>query len=129
MFNQFHDILAGSSLPEAYQDARDAFGYAATIANNTLNYSMQALSAQIDTRGQGDALVIFNPLPWRVTVPIEVERGTASIADAAGAPIDAQSVQPSTVVGQRRSCFVAELPAMGYRLFRQDVAQTGDNPL
>lgn len=130
LFNQFHDILAGSSLPEAYEDARDSFGYAASIANKVLYTSIQALSGRIDTRGPGDALVIYNPLPWAVTIPIEVERGSASITDTDGNALTSQAIQPTTVVGQRRSCFVADLPAMGYRLFRQDTAQSSaDNPL
>ncbi len=129
LFNQFHDILAGTSLPEGYVDARDWFGHAATLAGRALNTSIQAIGSRVDTRGPGDALLVFNPLPWEVTVPVEVERGSASLTDAGGEPVAAQAVQPTTVVGQRRSCFVAKLPALGYRLFRQDVAATSDNPL
>jgi alpha-mannosidase len=130
LFNQFHDILAGSSLPAAYEDARDAYGLAAQVANTALNASMQSLTSRIDTRGPGDALVIFNPLPWRVTVPIEVERGSAQLSTSEGESVLAQNVQPTTVVGQRRTCFVAELPALGYKLFRQDAALgNADNPL
>lgn len=119
LFNQFHDILAGTSLPEAYEDARDAFGAAATTAGRVLHTALQGLTAGIDTRGEGSALVVFNPLPWPLTAPVEIERGAASIADEEGRPVCAQAVQPTTIAGQRRSCFVAELPAMGYRLFRE----------
>ena len=130
LFNQFHDILAGTSLPEAYEDARDAYGLAASVADKALHTAMQAISSRIDTRGDGDALVIFNPLPWNVTAPVEVERGSDRVCTDNGVAIAAQSIQPTTVVGQRRSCFVADLPAMGYRLFRQDTEQpAGDNPL
>lgn len=130
LFNQFHDILAGSSLPEAYQDARDSYGYAATVANDVLHHSMQAISRQIDTRGKGDALVVFNPLPWRVKVPIEVERGSDAVNSADNQALIGQKIQPTTIVGQRRSLFVADLPALGYRLFRQDVERgAADNPL
>lgn len=130
LFNQFHDILAGSSLPEAYQDARDGYGYAAQVANQILHTSLQAISGHIDTRGKGDALVIYNPLPWTVKTPVEVERGSSSISHVDGIPVDAQSIQPTTVVGQQRSCFVAEIPALGYRVFRQDAtAAESDNPL
>ncbi len=120
LFNQFHDILAGSSLPEAYVDARDGYGYSATIAARALNMAIQAISSRIDTRGEGTALVVFNPLPWPAKVPVEVERSAPAIHSAEGAPITGQSIQPTTVVGQTRVCFVAELPALGYRVFRQD---------
>lgn len=135
LFNQFHDILAGTSLPEAYVDARDLFGHAATIGSRTLHYSLQSIARRIDTRlrseatqedraggahGANAALVVFNPLPWPVTAPVEVERGSANLTDARGVPVLAQSIRPTTVAGQRRSCFVAHLPALGYRLFRSD---------
>lgn len=121
LFNQFHDILAGTCLPEGYEDARDLFGHAATLAGTALNFSLQALTSRIDTRGEGSALVLVNPLPWPVKAPIEIERGGTTLSDAGGRPIVVQSIQPSTVAGQGRSCFVAELPPMGYRVFRQGV--------
>jgi alpha-mannosidase len=130
LFNQFHDILAGSSLPEAYRDARDAYGLACTTANEAMHLAMQTITGHVDTRGPGDALIIFNPLPWSVNVPVEVERGSASITDAEGRRVPAQNVQPTTVVGQRRNVFVAQLPALGYKVFRQDPErETADNPL
>jgi hypothetical protein len=73
----------------------------------------------MDTRGEGAALVVFNPLPWPVKVPVEVERGSDALVDADGQPLPVQSIQPTTVAGQRRCCFVAELPPLGYRLFRR----------
>ncbi|MCC6446253.1 MAG: alpha-mannosidase [Armatimonadetes bacterium] len=128
LFNQFHDIMAGTSLPEGYEDARDLFGHAATLGSRALHYSLQSLTGQIDTRGEGSALAVFNPLPWPVTVPVEIERGSASVCDAGGHPVLAQSVQPTTTAGQSRSCFTARLPALGYRLFRQGVAKPVPEP-
>jgi len=82
----------------------------------------------METRGEGSALVVFNPLPWKVKVPVEIERGSDAVCDAEGKPVPSQSVQPTTTAGQRRSCFVAGLPAMGYRLFRQDVTKEMEAP-
>ena len=121
LFNQFHDILAGTSLPEGYQDARDLFGYAAALGGYALHTSLQALTKRIDTRGQGSPLVVFNPLPWSVRVPVEVERGSSQLTDEEGRPVPAQSIQPTTVSGQRRAVFALELPPMGYRVLRTDV--------
>lgn len=121
LFNQFHDILAGTSLPEGYEDARDLYGHAATLGAYALHTSLQALTARIDTRGEGNPLVVFNPLPWAIRVPVEVERGSAQLKDEAGNPVPAQSIQPTTASGQRRSVFVLHLPPMGYRVLRSDV--------
>ncbi|MEI6916330.1 MAG: alpha-mannosidase, partial [Armatimonadota bacterium] len=42
LYNQFHDILAGSSLSEGYDDARDLYGHSRTIGAAVLEYSLQA---------------------------------------------------------------------------------------
>ena len=121
LFNQFHDILAGTSLPEGYEDARDLFGHAATLGGYALHTSLQGVTRHLDTRGEGNPLVVFNPLPWEVQVPVEAERVPDRIADEQGAPIPAQSIQPTTVAGQRRTVFVLRIPPMGYRVLRADV--------
>ncbi|HSV74480.1 MAG TPA: glycoside hydrolase family 38 C-terminal domain-containing protein [Chthonomonadales bacterium] len=122
LFNQFHDILAGTSLPEAYADARDVYGHAATLGGRALHFGAQAVTGRIDTRGEGEAVVVWNPLPWPVQAPVEIERGGHRLCSAGGTRITAQAIVPTTIAGQRRVCFVANLPALGYRLYRQ----TGD---
>ncbi|MDW8291395.1 MAG: glycoside hydrolase family 38 C-terminal domain-containing protein, partial [Armatimonadota bacterium] len=128
LFNQFHDILAGTSLPEGYEDARDLYGHAAALGGYALHMALQHLSRHIDTRGEGNPLVVFNPLPWAVKVPVEVERGSTQLEDEQGNPLPAQEVQSSTVTGQRRSAFVIELPPMGYRVLRADVQPDSPSP-
>ncbi|NUQ70744.1 MAG: alpha-mannosidase [Chthonomonadales bacterium] len=125
LFTQFHDILAGTSLPEAYVDARDAHGFAAHIASNALHTGLQAMTAAIDTRGTGSALVLFNPLPWPVCMPIEIERGPAALVGDDGMPIAAQSIQPTTTSRQSRTCIVCSLPACGYRVLRHSDESIG----
>ena len=128
LFNQFHDILAGTSLPEGYEDARDLFGHAATLGGDALHTSLQALTRWIDTRGDGMPLVVFNPLPWEVKAPVEVERCDVGLQDETGKPLPAQRIASSTATGQPRVVFVADLPAMGYRVFRRDVDVSADAP-
>ena len=66
LFNQFHDVLAGSSVRAAYADARDQYGRAIFTASEALNAAQQALAAAIDTRGDSQAVVFFNPHPFPV---------------------------------------------------------------
>lgn len=124
LFNQFHDILAGTSLPEGYEDARDLFGHSATLGSFALHTSMQAITRHIDTRGEGNPLVVFNPLPWEVTLPIEVDRAPDGITDETGIPLPIQSIQPTTVARQKRTAFVLRIPSMGYRVLRVGVTQS-----
>lgn len=124
LFNQFHDILAGTSLPEGYEDARDLFGHSATLGSFALHTSLQAITRHIDTRGEGNPLVVFNPLPWEVTLPIEVDRAPDGITDETGMPLPIQSIQPTTVARQKRTAFVLRIPSMGYRVLRVGVTQS-----
>ena len=47
LFNQFHDILAGTSIEPAYEDARNLYGEAMAIAGRNLNGAVQALSWKV----------------------------------------------------------------------------------
>src|SRR5215216_1504909 len=66
LFNQFHDIMAGTSLEAAYDDARDAYGEALTIAGHALNQATQTIAWNIGIPLGKNArpLVVFNPLTW-----------------------------------------------------------------
>ncbi len=128
LFNQFHDILAGSSVREAYTDVRDQMGRALFTAESDLQASQQALAGQVDTRGEGLAVFVFNSHPFAVRRLIETEdlarggwRGVnldcCSFYDAAGNEITTQNVAASSHNWCRRLVFQADLPALGYRVY------------
>src|SRR6266545_2966908 len=128
LFNQFHDVLAGTSIEEAYEDARDQLGEAAAIAGRAGNRAVQAISRRIGIEPVPGTtpVVVFNPHPWpvRADLEVEVEAGPsgppARMADERGRPVPVQTIQPSaTVPGWRhRLVFPAELPPLGYRTYR-----------
>src|SRR5438105_4479817 len=66
LFNQFHDILGGTSIEPAYTDARDSYGEAITIATRHLNNAVQALAWHIDVEPCEECtpLAVFNPHSW-----------------------------------------------------------------
>jgi alpha-mannosidase len=125
LFNQFHDILAGTSLEEAYDDARDMHGEAMSIASRGLNYAVQSLSWRIDIEEEEGMkpIVVFNPHSWESEVNVELEVGGLKesdiLVDEAGNQVAYQTVQShATAGGRHRVSFVAELPAMGYRVYK-----------
>jgi alpha-mannosidase len=126
LFNQFHDILAGTSIEEAYEDARDLHGEAMAIAGRGLNDAIQSLAWNIDIPYEEgmQPIVIFNPHSWPGRVPVEVElsglKETDRLLDDDGNPVAMQLIRPSAVVGggRRRVCFLADLPALGWRVYR-----------
>ncbi|HSL42796.1 MAG TPA: glycoside hydrolase family 38 C-terminal domain-containing protein [Anaerolineales bacterium] len=138
LFNQFHDIMAGTSLEAAYDDARDAYGEALAIAGRALNHATQSIAWKIGIPQEENTrpLVVFNPLTWPVKANVEIEsphlKSESVLVDDAGKIIPHQAVQSSTVAGRSRLCFTADLPALGYRTYRllssSDTARDIDTP-
>ncbi len=83
LFNQFHDILAGTSLEEAYEDARDPYGEALSIADRAANLAAQSLAWNIDIPVEEAArpVVVFNPHAWTAKASVELEIGDLQEAD------------------------------------------------
>jgi len=126
LFNQFHDILAGTSIEPAYTDARDELGEAAAIAGRAIHDALQSLSWDVDIPADPGSIpiIVWNPHSWDATVPVELEvgkvPGNAVVVDDEGNAAAVQRVQSLATVqgGRARLAFVADVPAVGYRLFR-----------
>ncbi|MEQ7009101.1 glycoside hydrolase family 38 C-terminal domain-containing protein [Actinopolymorpha sp. B17G11] len=125
LFNQFHDILPGTSIEPAYDDARDQLGEARSIARRTVNLALQTLARDVDVRfREGDQpVMVFNPHPWAVRTYVECEFGLSGergrVEDAEGRPVPVQYAQAlATTSNPRRLVFPVDLPPLGYRLYR-----------
>jgi alpha-mannosidase len=132
LFNQFHDILAGTSLPDAYEHAREQISEAFAIAARQQNAALQALAAKIDTTtddiepaaaGQGRPILLFNPSSWERTDAVSVQWGwrgeeDAHLVDETGTEVPFQFTQPNLFGGGSRIHFEATLPGHGFRVYR-----------
>lgn len=127
LFNQFHDILAGTSIAPAYEDARDQYGHACSLAEAAFNRAAQSVSRLIDIPAEPDLhpVVVFNPHPWTLREDVEFEfagfsGGPARLLDDEGEPVPIQPTRSHAAVnGPRgRLVFRAEVPPLGYRLYR-----------
>lgn len=134
LFQQFHDIMGGTSLPEHDAEARHAHGYALEVASQALHRAAQAIAAKAPaTDPDSQYLVVFNPHVWTATLPVEYDldwpmrlpggdraRETYSVLeDDSGRVVAHQWTQGSTVTGARtKLVFQAEVPAFGYRQYR-----------
>lgn len=136
LFNQFHDSLGGTCTEEAFEDLREFYGYALSIADGITAKATQALSARVDTWVPGAAtsdryrsarpyvehypvpVVVFNPLSWALSAPVVLPHEGGSLTDDKGRPVTVQRVASGE--GTRYSSHVlarVELPPSGYRLF------------
>ena len=123
LFNQFHDILSGTCAPEAYEDARNQYGEALSIAQRAANSAMQALAWRIRIPQEEGArpIVVFNPHAFAAKLAVELQSADApgcALFDSEGREIPWQRAQGSAASnGRIAALFEAEVPALGYRLF------------
>lgn len=135
LFNQFHDILGGCSIREAYDDAREQHGEALAIAHRVQNFACQQISWNIDTlaghsegyvsskdaEAIGIPVVIFNPLAHEVVAPVHIRNRYNGVRDQNGLPVPVQEVRDSKTDGginRYARLFEARVPALGYTVYR-----------
>jgi len=123
LYNQFHDILAGTSIEVSYEDSRDQMGAARHAADAILNESVQCLARDVDTSAKGNTIMVINPLPWPVTAAVQAPAITERtlgrplhIVDDTGAAVPSQEVLGKRL-GHTDFAFTAAVPALGYRCY------------
>jgi alpha-mannosidase len=132
-FNQFHDILGGCTVKDAADDAIAALQRVVVTAQEMTDDAGRAIAAQVDTRGPGGTVVIFNPAAEPTERFVEYEPWTEwdawdaggwGLADERGAPVAWQKITSHEALtspegrGIHRLVFRASLPPLGYRVFR-----------
>ena len=134
LFNQFHDILAGTAIASAYVDARDQYGHATSIAATAANRAIQSVTRQIAIPAEEDTLplVVVNPHAFAVRETVLVEMAGRPDAaphvtdEADGAAVPSQLVASEATVGFRRRLAVeVDLPPLGYRTYRVRPGEPG----
>jgi alpha-mannosidase len=128
LFCQFHDIMAGSCERAACDEALGQFGRAAFTATEITAEAAQRIGGLVDTRGEGRALLVFNPHAFPVDCLVETDDvflrpyrediGALHVRDSAGTVVPHQRVRPSSRTQCPRLLFPARLPALGWRTFR-----------
>jgi alpha-mannosidase len=125
LFNQFHDIMAGTSIIEAYDDAAHLHGMAFQFAEEAITFSAGAISSGLNTLGDAEPIVVFNPTAIERDGYCEFELHNSSkhmrIVDDSGNSVPCQVLSPSAAAkpGRRaKLIFPASIPSAGYRMYR-----------
>jgi alpha-mannosidase len=146
LFNQFHDLAAGSGIGQIYKDAQKDYDVVRWSTNEIDAGALGAVAERIDTTGSGkdadgQAIVVFNPLGWarggEVTVkvkPFEKSGGVASVLTSD------KKVIVARVLSRDEKSGIAEIqipihedarfayrnmPSLGYEVFRIPTARDG----
>ncbi len=64
LFNQFHDLAAGSGIGVIYKDAQKDYDWVRMSTSEITRAALEKIVGQIDTQGEGIPVVVFNPLAW-----------------------------------------------------------------
>ncbi|QOV23425.1 alpha-mannosidase [Anabaenopsis elenkinii] len=120
LFNQFHDILPGSSITQVYQDALPEWQQVEAVGNNILQKSLLAIASQTilppPPHPEAQPIFIFNALNWQrsevVSLTLPPSHPQWQVYDISGQPITSQ------ISADRKILFLAaEIPSVGYRIF------------
>ena len=127
LFNQFHDILPGSAIEPAYDDARDQLGEAVAISKRIITHAHNTIARAVDVpliEGSQPVLV-FNQHPWDVETDVPLQYGGQPLGlhlvDDEGQPVvfqHRQSTATTDDLSRGAIVFRAAVPALGYRLYR-----------
>lgn len=139
LFNQFHDVAGGCCIESAVNDAAEQYDESLSIAARQSNRALQKLAWNIDTsngldlvasrdRGWqlweteqlGTPVIVYNPLSWAVSQPIKCGTVVKSVTDNDGNEVPSQIVRNERTNGadKNQTMFMADIPAMGYRVYR-----------
>ena len=138
-FNQFHDIMCGCSIMEAYEDVKESDGHAMTIASRAYNNAVLKIARRIDTwlDGVSDAVletearhytgadagfprpvVVFNPHSYEIELPVRTYHPSAAVKNSAGEDVLFQNIRSSRSNDDHLdTLFIAKVKPFGYSTY------------
>jgi alpha-mannosidase len=140
LFNQAHDLMSGVMTDHVYEDVVRGYDFSQRLAEEELEARLHSVEGKIDTRGDGEALVVWNTLSWPRTDIVTASVGfTDAVVRAVNVVGPDGATVPVQVLATRchddGTWFQAELaflardvPAMGYSVYRVVPSQTDESP-
>jgi alpha-mannosidase len=130
LFNQFHDLAAGSGIGIIYKEAQRDYDRVRWTSDEASRNALETIQSRIDTRPKegGVPVLVFNPLAWQrsgnVAVDVELPAGAESVSvlDEKG------NVLPSKLLSREPHSNIFHLlvdagpvPSMGYKRLHVDM--------
>lgn len=119
LLNQFHDIIPGSAITEAYETSEKEYKEIFSKGNNGLFQGLELLAGQVTTTGEGKPFIVFNSLGWARDVVVGV-RDNALLQGAAAYDEHGERLNLDMVTAQDGETpaawvHVPAVPAFGYK--------------
>jgi alpha-mannosidase len=128
---QFHDIMAGTATPKAYTYSWNDDVIAMNQFAQVLQSATSAVASQLDTKGEGAAVVVFNPLSIAredvVEANVEVDGAEAGklrvvAPDGTETPAQEEEFVEDGHAGRVKVLFLAKVPSMGFAVYHVEAA-------
>ena len=124
LFNQFHDILPGTSIPEVFVEANRDWQAAIAIGESVLEGALKAIAQNIQLppppQLEAQPLIVFNSLNWQrsSSITIEDERFSDRSLDFWVYDQARNKTASNHNLKDRKLSFtVQDIPGVGYRLY------------
>ena len=122
LFNQFHDILPGTSIPEVFVEANRDWSTAIAIGESLLDHALNTIAAniQLPNAPQPNAIpvVVFNSLNWKRSQVVTIKNDFSNCNVAYKIYNDSEiEVSSCYQQGSKVSFLARDILGVGYRLF------------
>jgi alpha-mannosidase len=143
LFNQFHDLGAGSGIGVIYKDAQKDYDVVHWTANDAERGAWKVLAAKIDTAtvkkpfagGNEAAVLVSNPLAWSRTDLVEAdvqlpkEFTSLAVEDDDGTSLESQVISSNPQTHSARLLIrTKDTPSLGYEVLHVGQAAPGGTP-
>jgi alpha-mannosidase len=125
LFNQFHDLAAGSGIGVIYKDAARDYDVVRWTANDASTRAFHRIASEIDTSTTtGQPVMVWNPLAWTRTDLVDVnvqmpaaEPNGISVVDAKGVALPMQVLSGNAATSTYKLLVEAnDVPSIGYEI-------------
>ena len=137
LFNQFHDLAAGSGIGVIYKDAQKDYDVVRWSTNEIDANALETVAERINTSSGGIPVLVYNPLGWErsgdVTVRVQFPKASPEnvvVTDTEARKIVFESGEPllHDVNGLAQiTLHVDNVPALGYKLLSATQEKTANS--
>ena len=136
MGGQFHDIMAGTATPKAYEFSWNDDIIASNQFADVLTSASEGVVSAMDTQVKGTPIVVYNPLNIEREDVVEAEvsfpDGAPKAVRVSGPDGKEVPAQVNVASGKSKVVFLAKAPSVGYAVYdvqAADGASKAESPL
>ncbi|MGB7265320.1 MAG: glycoside hydrolase family 38 C-terminal domain-containing protein [Terracidiphilus sp.] len=126
LFNQFHDLAAGSGIADIYKDAQKDFDWVRMSTDEISSGALKTVAENIDTQTKEQdtvPVIVYNPLGWARSGDVTVKVQLPSAESGRVPMVMGQGGAESSILDSDEKTGVADLsihvpdvPGMGYKV-------------